>query len=46
MGEIVMEIKKDTCHDEQCVMYGSVESLYYRPETHITLFVNYIGLKI
>ena len=32
-------------HDEHWVMYGSVESLYCTPETNITLYVNYTGIK-
>jgi len=36
----VMGIKECTC-DEHQVMYGSVESLYYTPETNITLYVNW-----
>ena len=27
-------------------MYGSVESLYFTPETNTILYVNYIGMKI
>ena len=42
----VMEIKECTCCDEHWVMYGSVESLYYTPESNITLYVNYTGIKM
>ena len=42
----VMEINESTCHDEHWVMYGIVESLYNIPETNITLYVNYTGIKI
>ena len=45
MGEVGDEgIKECTC-DKHWVMYGSVESLYYTPETNITLYVNYTGIK-
>jgi len=27
-------------------MYGSVESLYCTPETNVTLYINYIEIKI
>lgn len=37
---------KDWLHDEYWVMYGRVESLYYTPETNVTLCVNYSGIKI
>ena len=35
-----MGIKECTCCDEHQVMYRSVESLYYTPETNLTLYVN------
>ena len=38
-------MKGCTC-DEQWVMYVSFESLYCTPETKITLYVNYNGIKI
>lgn len=40
-----MGIKECTCHDEQWVMDGSVESLYCTPETNRTLHVTYTGIK-
>ena len=40
-----MGTKECTC-DKHRVMYGSVESLYYTPETNITLYVNCPGIKI
>ena len=40
----MIEIKKYTYHDEHRVMYRIVESLYYTPETNITLYVNYTGI--
>ena len=42
----MMEIKEYNCHDDHWVMYGIVESLYCTPETNITLFINYTGVKI
>ena len=39
-----MGIKESTCA-ELWVMYGMVESLYYTPETNITLYFNYAGIK-
>ena len=35
----VLGIKECTCCDEHWVMYGIGESLYYTPETNITLYV-------
>ena len=35
-----MRMKECTRHDKHQVMFGSVESLYYTPETDITLYVN------
>ena len=35
-----MGIKERTYHDEHRVMYEIVESLYYTPETNITLYVS------
>ena len=32
--------------DEHGIMQGSAESLYCTPETNITLYVNYTGIKI
>ena len=40
----MMGIKEDTC-DKHPVMYGRVESLCCTPETNITLYVNYTGVK-
>ena len=33
----MMGIKEGACHDKHRVMYGSIESLYCRPETNIIL---------
>ena len=35
-----LRIKEYTCCDEHWMLYGSVESLYYTPETYITLYAN------
>ena len=40
----VIGIKEGTCCD--WVSYGGVESLYHIPETNVTLYVNYNGIKI
>ena len=39
-----MGIKERTCPNEHEVMNGIAESLYYTPETNITLYVNYTGI--
>ena len=41
----VTGIKEGTCHDDHWVMYGIVTSLYRLPETKITLYVSYTGIK-
>ena len=43
-GKQVMEIKQYT-YDECRVMYRIDESLYCTPETNITVYVNYTGIK-
>lgn len=40
-----MGIKDCNFRDERRVMYGSGESLYCTPETNITLYANYTGIK-
>jgi len=42
----VIGIKEGTCRDKHWEMYGNVELLYCTPETNITLYVNYTGIKI
>ena len=46
IGEIGDEDEEDICHDEHGVMYGSAESLYCTPETHITLYVTCTAIKV
>ena len=46
MGEINDGIKEYTYHDEHWVIYRIVESLYCTPETNMTLYVKYTGIKI
>ena len=41
----MMGIKEGTCLKEYPVIYRIVESLYHTPETNVTLYVNYIGIK-
>ena len=41
-----MGVKEYTYRDEHWVMYGIVESLHCTPETNVTLYVNYTGIKI
>ena len=41
-----MGIKEGTCRDEHRVMYGSVESLHFTPETNIAPLVSETGIKI
>ena len=38
-------IKECLCCDEHQVMYGIAESLYFKPETNNTLYVNYTGIN-
>ena len=45
IGEIGDEDSEHTHFDEHWVIYGIVESLYYNPETNITLYINYTGIK-
>ena len=41
-----MEVKECALCAEHWVMDGSVESLHCTPETNITLYVSYTGIKI
>ena len=36
---------KECTRDEQWVMYGIAESLYYTPETDATPYIKYTGIK-
>ena len=46
VGKIGEGHQECTCLDEHWVMYGTVGSLYYTPESNITLYVNYAGIKL
>ena len=46
MGEIGERIKEGTFHDEHCVVYAIVVSLYCAPVTDITLAINNTRIKI
>ena len=46
IGEIGDGDQECTCGNEHWVMYGIVESLYCAPEANITMYVNFIGIKI
>lgn len=41
-----MRRKACVCADEHGAVYGSVESLCCPPETNVTPYFNYIGIKI
>ena len=41
-----MEIKEFTYHDKHGVLYRIVEPLYCTPETNVTVYVTYTGIKI
>ena len=41
----VSQIKEGICCDEHRMMYGSVESLNFIPETNITLYINQLEFK-
>lgn len=45
MGKIDAGKEEYTYCDERWVMYGSAESQYCVPETNITLYVSYTGIK-
>lgn len=40
----VMGMKEYTDHDEQWVMYKTVEPLYCTPKTSVTPYINYTGI--
>ena len=42
----MMGIKEGTCHNEHCVMYRIVESLYGTPEMNTTLYDNNTVIEI
>ena len=46
MSEIGDGDEECTCCDEHWVLDGRVESLYYSPETNITLYINNTRDKI
>ena len=47
MGEVgeVPKYLRSTSATSNLMVYGSVESLYCTPETNITLYPNYTGIK-